>query len=95
MKDTRICENCGNIKTVKFFSSPYEYLQCVEYIKSLISNGNFELREGNCSLDEVKDKNGCWADDIIYHVIKCKKCGQKFSCCCNTYRGGGGFKKGL
>lgn len=89
-----MCENCENIRLVKLFNSPYEYLQCVEYIKSLISNGGFELIEGNCPLDRVKDENGYWADDIIYHVIGCEKCGQVYSCCVNTYRGGGAFRKG-
>lgn len=88
------CECCGNIKLIKLFASPYEYLQCVEYIKTLISDGGFELIDGNCPLDGVMNENNCWADDIIYHVIKCKKCGQEFSCCCNTYRGGGSFKRG-
>ncbi len=87
------CDNCGDIRLVKLFRSPYEYLQCVEYIKDLIAEGGFELLEGNCSLDEVKDDNG-WADDIIYHAIRCKKCGQVYSCCCNTYRGGGSFGRG-
>lgn len=88
-----MCENCENIRLIKLFRSPYEYLQCVEYIKDLLSDG-FELVEGNCPLDEVRDENGHWADDIIYHVIKCEKCGQVFSCCVNTYRGGGAFQKG-
>lgn len=87
------CDNCGNIRLVKLFRSPYEYLQCVEYIKGLIADGGFELIEGNCPLDKVKDEDG-WADDVIYHAIKCKKCGQVYSCCCNTYRGGGSFMKG-
>lgn len=88
------CDNCGEIRLVKLFRSPYEYLQCIKYIKALIADGRFEFVEGNCPLDEVKDKDGCWADDIIYHVIKCRTCGQVYSCCCNTYRGGGSFEKG-
>ncbi|MGN0669783.1 MAG: hypothetical protein ACI4JZ_04465 [Oscillospiraceae bacterium] len=89
-----ICENCGEIRLVELFQSAYEYLQCIDYIKALIENGGFELVEGNCALNEVKDENGQWADDIIYHLIRCKKCGKEYSCCCNTYRGGGGFLAG-
>lgn len=89
-----ICDNCSDIGLIKLFRSPYEYLQCVEYIKALIAEGGFELVTGNCPLDEVKDKDGCWADDIIYHVIRCKKCGQIYSCSVNTYRDGGAFQKG-
>lgn len=88
------CDNCSDIGLVKLFRSPSEYLKCIGYIKELIADGGFELIEGSCALDEVKDKNGCWADDIIYHVVKCRKCGQVYSCRCNTYRGGGGFGKG-
>ncbi len=39
-------------------------------------------------------RDGYQVDDIIYHVIKCPKCMQKFTCVVNTYRGGGSFKKG-
>ena len=69
-------------------------MQTVEYIKGLISSGDFSLVSGNCPIDEVKDENGKFADDIIYHLIRCETCGQEFSCCVNTYRGGGSFSKG-
>ncbi len=69
-------------------------MQTVEYIKQLIAGGGFTLVSGNCPLDEVKKANGKFADDIIYHLICCNKCGQVFSCCVNTYRGGGSFSKG-
>ncbi len=29
-----------------------------------------------------------------FSAPKCKKCGKEYSCCCNTYRGGGGFLAG-
>ena len=89
-----MCENCENIRLVKLFKSPREYRRCVEYIKSLVDGGGFELVEGSCPLDKAEDENGCWADDIICHVIRCGKCGQVFSCRVNTYRGGGSFAKG-
>ena len=89
-----MCERCSEIRLVSLFRSPREYLQTVEYIKQLIASGDFSLVSGNCPLDEVKDKDGQWADDIIYHLIRCETCGQEFSCCVNTYRGGGGFAKG-
>ena len=38
-------------------------------------------------------KNGKWVDDIIYHTIKCPKCGQKFGYVANAHRGGGSFEK--
>lgn len=89
-----MCENCENIRLVKQFNSPDEYLQCVEYIKGLIDDGGFELIEGDCPLDKVINKEGHWADDIICHVVRCGKCKQTFSCRVNTYRGGGAFSKG-
>ena len=41
-----------------------------------------------------KNNSGQWVDDIIYHTIKCPKCGQIFTCSINTYRGGGSFTRG-
>ncbi len=70
-----------------------KYEETIEYIKELIEKENFILVEGNCPIGEHK-KDGYWIDDIIYHVIKCPKCGWEFTCIVNTYRGGGSFTRG-
>ena len=56
---------------------------------------NFELmaEESTCPLEEVKTEDG-WADEIMAHMIRCKHCGQIFTCVVNTWRGSGHFKKG-
>ena len=86
-----MCDYCSNIKKIEYFSSPKLYEETIEYIKELVENRGFIVVEGSCKLGEhIKD--GHWIDDIIYHVIECPKCGQKFTCTVNTYRGGGSFK---
>lgn len=47
-----------------------EYTQTVEYIKALIASGDFTLVSGNCPLDEVKDADGHWADDISFNSLR-------------------------
>ena len=49
--------------------------------------------ESTCPLEKVKTEDG-WADEIMAHMIRCKHCGQIFTCVVNTWRGSGHFKKG-
>ncbi|MGY1573977.1 hypothetical protein ACW4V3_07580 [Faecalibacterium duncaniae] len=48
--------------------------------------------ESTCPLEKVKTEDG-WADEIMAHMIRCKHCGQIFTCVVNTWRGSGHFKK--
>ena len=89
-----MCEYCSTLKLVNFFRTPKDYENAINYIKFLIKEQGFIMVEGNCEIGRHKNEQGCWIDDIIYHVIKCPKCGQIYSCTVNTYRGGGSFKKG-
>ena len=90
-----MCEHCRNIQTWRKFDAPKNYLACIAYIQQLVTQGNFELmaEESTCPLEKVKAENG-WADEIIVHMIRCKHCGQLFTCVVNTWRGSGHFKKG-
>lgn len=88
-----MCDYCYYVKEVDFFHTPKLYERTIEYIKELIEKDGFIFVEGSCGMGEHK-KNGQWIDDLIYHIIKCPKCGQEFTCGVNTYRGGGSFKKG-
>ena len=49
--------------------------------------------ESTCPLNQVKTEDG-WADEIMVHMVRCKHCGQVFTCVVNTYRGSGSFRKG-
>lgn len=89
-----MCDYCSMIKLKDSFSTPGEYEKTIAYMKELIDSQHFIFDDGNCELGCHKDVNGYWIDDIIYHVIKCPKCGQTYSCTVNTYRGGGSFRKG-
>ncbi len=89
-----MCQICSNIRLQSHFFTPDEYLKCLKYIQQLVDTGDFEFCEKTCDTDRVKNENGCWVDDVICHVIKCKYCGQCYSCCAVTYRGGGSFRKG-
>ena len=76
-------------------NAPKDYLACIKYIQQLVKNGGFELleEESTCPLNQVKTEDG-WADEIMVHMVRCKHCGQVFTCVVNTYRGSGSFKKG-
>ena len=90
-----MCEHCRNIQTWRKFDAPKDYLACIAYIQQLVSEGEFELmqEESTCLLEKVKTEDG-WADEIMAHMIRCKHCGQIFTCVVNTWRGSGHFKKG-
>ena len=90
-----MCEHCRNIQTWRKFDAPKDYLACIAYIQQLVSEGEFELmqEESTCPLEKVKTEDG-WADEIMAHMIRCKHCGQIFTCVVNTWRGSGHFKKG-
>lgn len=88
-----MCVYCSNIKLVPSFFTPNVYEMTIEYIKELISKDGFILIDGNCEIGKHKNENGHWVDDIVFHTIKCPKCGQVYSCSVNTYRGSGSFSK--
>ena len=95
MEGVAMCDYCHNIQKWKRFNAPKDYLACIEYIQQLVTNGGFELleEESTCPLNQVKTEDG-WADEIMVHMVRCKHCGQVFTCVVNTYRGSGSFKKG-
>lgn len=88
-----MCPICDNIKLQSDFYTPNDYLKCLVYIQQLVDTGDFEFVEKSCDTDKVKNGNGCWISDVICHIIKCKNCGQHYSCVAITYRGGGSFRK--
>ncbi len=89
-----MCGYCSQIKLKKFFRSPEDYEDTISYIKDLVTEKHFILIDGNCELGGHRGPDGTFIDDVIYHDIKCPKCGQVYSCAVNTYNGGGCFKKG-
>ena len=91
-----MCEHCRNIQTWRKFDAPKDYLACIAYIQQLVSEGEFELmqEESTCPLEKVKTEDG-WADEIMAHMIRCKHCGQIFTCVVNTWRGSEHFRKVL
>lgn len=90
-----MCDYCSSIELTDFIYTPVDYEYIVDYIKLLIAEQKFVLIDGNCELGHHKNDSGQWVDDVIYHTIKCPKCGQKFTCSVNTYRGGGSFTERL
>ena len=95
MEGVTMCDYCHNIQEWKKFNAPKDYLACIEYIQQLVTNGGFELleEESTCPLNQEETEDG-WADEIMVHMVRCKHCGQVFTCVVNTYRGSGSFKKG-
>ena len=39
----------------------------------MIANDNYEMFASDYPIDAVQDENGCWVDDVIVHMVKCKK----------------------
>ena len=91
-----MCDSCKGINTWRKFDTPDDYMNCIAYISQLTADdGDFELVKevSTCPLDKVKTENG-WADEIMIHTIRCRNCGQVFTCVVNTWRGSGHFRKG-
>ena len=89
-----MCSVCDKVELREDFPTPEAYLECLDYIQKLIDSGNFELESQTCDPDKVLDADGYFVEDIICHTIKCKCCGQAYSCGMNTYHGSGRFRKG-
>lgn len=89
-----MCDNCNNIALRNSFYNPKDYLNCLIYIQELLRTSNFVLVEKSCDLDKTQDENGFWIDDVIGHVIQCKRCGKYFTCSIDTYHGRGSFRMG-
>ena len=71
-----MCEICSKIRLYQSFSSPTQYMECNAYIKELILSVDFEFVSGD-PLDQVKNEEGHWIDDIITHRIRCIKCSSR------------------
>ena len=90
-----MCDYCRTIQIWRKFDAPRDYLACIAYIRQLVVEGGFELlmEESTCPLEKVKTEDG-WADEIMVRTLRCRHCGQIFTCVVNTWRGSGHFKKG-
>lgn len=88
-----MCECCSEIVLRDSFYSPQDYLNCLNYIKTLITDKKFVIVKQTCDLGCVKNENDCWVGDIIVHEIKCKKCGKHYIVHCDTYHGHGDFSR--
>lgn len=87
-----MCDFCGTIILRDRFYSPRDYQNCLTYLQKLLDTGGCALVEGSCDLSHTRDEAGHWADDVIVHTIQCTHCGQRFTCCADTYHGTGSFQ---
>lgn len=93
-KSNKMCYDCQSIATVRCIGpNEYMYTAILEYVKALLATGNYEIVACNHPVDEVKDKDGYWVDDGIWHTIQCKQCGTRFVCSCDTYHMRGHFRR--
>ena len=86
------CKTCSQLTALKI-KVPSDLLACIGMIKCLIENGGFEKVSSNFELENPKTPDGYWKDDLMYYAIRCKECGQLYSCICDTYHGSGKFGK--
>lgn len=87
------CENCRDLILRNEFYSPRDWLNCLEYLKTLLERGTYELTEQTCDFDAVRGEDGKWSADLFRWVLRCRTCGQTYICYANTYRGCGGFRR--
>lgn len=86
------CQTCSQLEPMKI-KHPTDLMACIELMKKLIENGNFEKESSNFELMNPKTPDGFWQDDIMCYSIRCKECGQIYVCVCDTYHGNGHFAK--
>ena len=80
------CDVCYQLKH-RHLTTPEDFLECLQLFKSLLESGNFEYVTSNFELEQPKRNNGCWQDDTMEYIIRCKACGRKYCCFCDTYHG--------
>lgn len=82
----KTCSVCAQIKPSRL-KSLEDFLNCLELFKEILENDSFEYVSSNFELEHPKNHQGCWQDDILAYIIRCKACGRKYSCSCDTYHG--------
>ena len=82
-----LCDKCKSFKCGTFNAS--EYMDILSLLHKKVISDDYQIISGECPIDAVKDENGCWTDDIICHVLRCKRCGARITCACDTYHGNG------
>lgn len=87
------CLVCSQLEALKI-RTPDDLIACIDMIKDLIANGEFERISSNFELEHPKTPEGWWQDDLMYYSIRCRVCGQAYSCVCDTFHGSGRFGKG-
>ena len=75
-----MCEHCRNIQTWRKFDAPKDYLGIIVGIL------RWSMEKGRSNL--------LAANENMAHMIRCKHCGQIFTCVVNTWRGSEHFRKG-
>ena len=86
------CEVCSQLKS-KRIEKPEDFLDCLQLFKILLESGNFEYVTSNFELEHPKHNSGCWQDDTMWYDIRCKACGRKYGCFCDTYHGHASLRK--
>ena len=88
----KFCESCAQLKPHRF-NGTQNFLDYLQLFQSLLENGSFEFISSDFELEHPKNADGCWQDDIMECTIRCKVCGRKYCCSCDTYHGHGSLSK--
>jgi len=84
-----MCSRCDGFSEKIRIVHPYEYLNIVEQLKVILSEGTLKIIQGNCDFYTLQ-KGQLWPDDVLYHVFECTSCDRKFELSVETYHGSGG-----
>jgi hypothetical protein len=83
------CLNCDGFNEKISITSPYEYFNLLDQLKTIISQGTLVLIDGNCNINELKS-GMAFPNDYMYHTFKCEKCRRKYQLSVESYHGSGG-----
>jgi hypothetical protein len=84
-----MCSQCEGYSDKIRVNTPYEFLELISQLKTLVSRGVF-LVSGNCDLNSIKEDK-VWPQDNIILRFECSRCKQIFNFDVETYHGSGGY----
>ena len=78
------CLNCDGFNEKISITSPFEYFNLLDQLKTIIIQGTLKLIDGNCNIQEL-NSGMAFPNDYTYHNFICEKCSRKYQLSVETY----------